>query len=398
MSKIPQKILDIDNKVRSNPLAWRGQFSPQLVEALLLKYCQPGARVFDPFLGSGTVLSESARLGLDAHGVEINPAAALLARTYRFINIPARERTAVFNGFEEILMPFLGFQEPLFQAQPENAVVDPKELLSYRKHLDCPYQKVLFDTLVILFDFYSTDLTHRRLQKVWRRLRDTVAHMPFSNSLIGLKLQDARCVSLPDNSIDFIITSPPYINVFNYHQKYRTSAEALGWRPLQAAPSEIGANRKHRQNRFLTVTQYCLDMAQVLREMSRIACNAAIMVFVVGRESNVRKTPFFNGKIIKRIVSECVGLEVWAEQERVFANKFGNRIFEDLIYIRNVSHNPTSSPAEIARETLEDARSSAPQESMSDLVDAIDRVDTIQSSPLFTASSFIQETEAGLCL
>ena len=68
-------------------------------------------------------------------------------------------------------------------------------------------------------------------------------------------LADARRLPIEDDSIEGVITSPPYINVFNYHQNYRRAVELLGWKPLEASRSEIGANRKHRANRFFTVVQ-----------------------------------------------------------------------------------------------------------------------------------------------
>jgi len=57
---IPQEKLNILTKTRSNPLAWRGQFSPQLIEAILNTYCLPNSIILDPFAGSGTVLLEDA--------------------------------------------------------------------------------------------------------------------------------------------------------------------------------------------------------------------------------------------------------------------------------------------------------------------------------------------------
>jgi adenine-specific DNA methylase len=76
-SEIPQSDLNIENKTRSNPLAWNGQFSPQLIQVLLSTYAESGLSIFDPFLGSGTVLLEADRAGLAACGTEINPAAIL---------------------------------------------------------------------------------------------------------------------------------------------------------------------------------------------------------------------------------------------------------------------------------------------------------------------------------
>jgi adenine-specific DNA methylase len=78
--------LNIENKTRSNLFPWNGQFSPQFVEAILEQYANPSTRILDPFCGSGTVLAEAALLGLAATGVEVNPAAYVLARIYALSN------------------------------------------------------------------------------------------------------------------------------------------------------------------------------------------------------------------------------------------------------------------------------------------------------------------------
>src|SRR4051795_9365035 len=80
---IPRDRLNIDNKERSNLFPWNGQFSPQLVEALLRTFAKNTATVLDPFAGSGTVIHEAAKLGKEVFAVEINPAAFKMAQTYR---------------------------------------------------------------------------------------------------------------------------------------------------------------------------------------------------------------------------------------------------------------------------------------------------------------------------
>ncbi len=70
---IPQRNLDIRERVRTNPFPWIGQFSPQLVEELLAAYAPKSSVVLDPFVGSGTLLGEAVRLGLRAHGCESRP-------------------------------------------------------------------------------------------------------------------------------------------------------------------------------------------------------------------------------------------------------------------------------------------------------------------------------------
>ncbi|MFT3786385.1 MAG: DNA methyltransferase [Tepidisphaeraceae bacterium] len=60
---------------------YKGKFYPQLAKALLrLAGTRPGARVFDPFCGSGTTLLEAYLNGMESHGCDLHPLAAKIAR------------------------------------------------------------------------------------------------------------------------------------------------------------------------------------------------------------------------------------------------------------------------------------------------------------------------------
>jgi adenine-specific DNA methylase len=84
-------------------MPWTGQFSPELVNALLGTYGKCGDHVIDPFMGSGTVMIEAARLGISSTGVDINPAAFTMARTYCLANVAPRDRRAITAQLESRL-------------------------------------------------------------------------------------------------------------------------------------------------------------------------------------------------------------------------------------------------------------------------------------------------------
>lgn len=59
---------------------YKGKFNPQIARAILNILRVPiGARVLDPFCGSGTALVECSHLGMKAIGTDINPLAVFLA-------------------------------------------------------------------------------------------------------------------------------------------------------------------------------------------------------------------------------------------------------------------------------------------------------------------------------
>lgn len=383
---VAQELLNIDNKQRSNLFPWNGQFSPQLVEVLLRTYGPRGGLVLDPFAGGGTVLYEASCLGMPVIGADINPAACKMAQIYRLMNLPVAERKSLANQLEKVLQESLPPRMPsLFSTNGHATDEEAKEsLIEINGRLSDEASRSLLEALIVLVDF-CREVTDERIYGIWAKLKARVLSLPESDLLIRLVNSDARRLPLQDSEADFVVTSPPYINVFNYHQQYRRSVEALGWNLLTVAQSEIGSNRKHRQNRFLTVIQYCLDMADVLRELRRVCKDRSGIIVIVGRESNVRKTRFFNGEIMAALASRGIGFSFASRQERVFMNRFGERILEDILHF-NVRKDRTirpEAPRSIAREVLVKARARTPEESLGDLEEALSLVDEVQVSPIY---------------
>ncbi len=322
-TSIPQCELNIENKTRSNLFAWNGQFSPQFIETLLNSYAHDEDIVLDPFAGSGTTLYEAGRKGLSAYGAELNPSAYYMAKTYELINRTRPERQALIHAIDQILTTISNAEKILptiIAAIQNNRNTDLANLLS---------------TLIILMDLFNNELSVSQLQKKWDGLKGIVLEVPFSSAPIKINMGDSRYLNYEDDMATLLITSPPYINVFNYHQKYRRSVEALGYDVLAIAKNELGSNRKNRGNRLLTVIQYCIDMALSFDEAIRTCRDGARMIYVVGRESNVLGYSFCNSKLIFEIATQIFELPFLLRQERVFKNRFGQLIYEDILHFEN---------------------------------------------------------------
>ncbi len=87
-------------------------------------------------------------------------------------------------------------------------------------------EKILAAALVVLCAFYQRHLDTARIHRTWFRL---VLGLPESDLPVAVHYADASDLSLESDAVDLVLTSPPYINVFNYHQKFRRSVEALEW-------------------------------------------------------------------------------------------------------------------------------------------------------------------------
>lgn len=81
---------------------FHGNFVPQIPNQFLKRYTKQGDWVFDPFLGSGTTLIESRRLGRNGIGFEINPETAKLAQknldnAKQFLPVNCNEESIIVN-------------------------------------------------------------------------------------------------------------------------------------------------------------------------------------------------------------------------------------------------------------------------------------------------------------
>jgi hypothetical protein len=372
--------LNISDRSRTSRLPWRGQFSPELVEYLMEEVCHDSRSFLDPFCGSGTVLFEALARDCSAIGVEVNPAAWHLASLSEFAELGADAQREVIQFIRSIAAAFASEGGDLFQQE-----IAPAEFLERLKgaEIDAMLRRALAAALIVGMGD-GPRLTRKAICRgafsVLSVLDELVGHTGTASCALG----DARQLEIADSSIEAVITSPPYINVFNYHQNYRPAIELLDWRPLEAAKSEIGSNRKHRMNRFLTVVQYCMDMTLGLSELARVLKADAPLVLVLGRESKVLGASFKNGSLIAEILSLSGSFEDIRAAERVFTNRFGDEIYEDIVIARRARFNPPN--MEIARTVsvaaLMNALSSVSDKNRSSLEDAIEQSKIVNPSPL----------------
>jgi hypothetical protein len=113
----------------------------------------------------------------------------------------------------------------------------------------------------------------------------------------------------------------------------------------------------------------------------------ALIIIVIGRSSSVQKTTFYNSDIITRISKEVFGMTLHKKQERAFQNRFGQTIYEDLLFLGQNTGFSSDIPAitekskEIGKSILSEALDRAPSDRIDHLNSAICSIDRITASP-----------------
>lgn len=382
--------LNVIQKTRSNPFSWRGQFTPELIEYLLDTHAYPSSLIADPFSGSGTVLLESSERQLDVIGCEVNPAAYAMSKFFEIGTLTISKKKSLCKKLKrEIIKLNIDIDEPVYQKNEsydyrqsyENFIKFSKEAINIH---DSKYQLILILNILFKMEGYKKLTIVNAWNKAYSEVYNFLCSLPESQSSVSALLTDARSLHKHiDRKVDLIITSPPYINVFNYHQNHRIIMELLDFNILSVAHSEFGSNRKNRGNRFLTVIQYCIDMAQALSSMRKSISDSGKVILIIGRESNVKKTPFYNGMIIKDICQESNLFSLSDISERFFKNKFGKTIYEDILTLepKDTVHNTDEYARTVASSHLKDALSRVHPESQLDLEKALNSISKVLPSP-----------------
>jgi hypothetical protein len=267
-----------------------GKFVPQLVEALLDRYVEPGGRVLDPFAGSGTTLVQCLESGYDAVGIDVAAFNCLLMRVktapYDLFRLETEIRDALARPGRSRPRP-RGYLQDWFA--PDAAA----ELLHFRSILD-DYEHADLLRVVLSRAARSARLTthfdldfprtaqrepywchkHRRTcspvqsaeRFVRRYLLDSLERVKAFQ-----RVRDRRRSAVvvygdasetpPAGTYDAILTSPPYPGLIDYHEQHRYAYELLGL--VDRREDELGAAARGTSRR--AVEEYADGIVAILR-------------------------------------------------------------------------------------------------------------------------------------
>jgi len=255
---------------------YKGKFHPQMIRALLnIIGLKEGDTVLDPFSGSGTTALEAQLLGINFFGIDISPLCVIQGRV-------KTESIFVINEIEQIKKEISTNIFPgLFQTNENyyeflDKLTDDERVKNF----------YILARLVAVSDNSrrSRDFLNSYLKNVDLMLASVKDYVQIKNSLnlkLGntkIEIGDSRNLTLPDNSIDGIITSPPYSIALDYVENDNHSLKDLGYDIMKIREDFIGV-RGTGKNR---IDLYNEDMKKSYNEMYRVLKPNKYAVIVIG--------------------------------------------------------------------------------------------------------------------
>jgi DNA modification methylase len=347
------------------------KFIPQLAARVILENSRPGDLICDPFMGSATTLVEAIVNDRKAYGTDINPLAALIARTKTTPIAPAlleKEVRQILRDLHSVIetdqkqmrltnskaKPFeiktldhqrIDYWFPQKQKQDLaiilsriSEVKDPK----IRDFLLCGFSNILkLCSRWLMKSVKPTVDKDKMIADAYKSYSTQVRRMMKKNeeffALIGQKQieciidnVDARRMNLENNSVTLIVTSPPYVTSYEYVDLHQLSALWLeytsnlpefrkgfigsiqkenGPRELYSKLGKATVEKLYEINKREAngVAQYFYEMQQCFEEMYRVLKEGGRAAIVVG-DTDLRKVKIQNASVFIETM-EAIGFK-----------------------------------------------------------------------------------------
>lgn len=255
----------------------------------IVKQMPPNSTLLDPFCGSGTIVYEGLKYGLNTIGIDLNPLAVFLAKGK--VNVPyvIEESLIEVNAIIENAKQLRSFNRINSYAAKhfEERTADEIARVSTFFENMSDYVKACFLGSICLtargcnhYKWTSStvgkDITPKRYINFYEKIKQKLIkhHYPVSSQNGEVFECDARNLSsiIESETIDFVFTSPPYFDCLDYTAYYaKIIYNILGYDRLLI-----------RENLIQTFSDYESDMKKVLLELYNVCRKGAKIIFVVG--------------------------------------------------------------------------------------------------------------------
>jgi DNA modification methylase len=262
---------------------YRGKFHPQLIKGLLnIMGVEKDEIVLDPMAGSGTTNIESALMGINSVACDISPFCRFMIKVkYESLaidldllrNLPL-DTTKLFDFFKQgnVLDKIEKIKETEKRKIYNLAFLAWLDALGYSQRVVRSNHEQLFAKV---------------LQRYVETVKSTLKNLHYNKKGIGkieiIEESEALKIGLPSESIDCVITSPPYSFAIDYVENDKCQLEVLGYSTKELKNKLIGLKGENKNDKLNT---YFSDMDKVCSEISRVLKKNKYFAMIIGSNTN----------------------------------------------------------------------------------------------------------------
>jgi site-specific DNA-methyltransferase (cytosine-N4-specific) len=276
----------------------------------LSSFCKRGYTILDPFCGSGTTIVEGAINGINSVGIDLNPIAYIVSKAksnqYQDTDIQLidkiirQTRTLNTNLSSDIEIPEFPNRSHWFQ---DNVCI---ELAKLKSQINCVENENVKDLLLCAFSKIIVKVSNQdsevRYTAKNKNIADGTVYHLFIETLLNyidiLKTNEykilakteifngdtlSELINFNENHFDFIMTSPPYINTFDYYLYHKLRMFWLDYDHRPVRQKEIGNHHRIDTKDFATAKREYVDsMSNIMNELSRVSKLNSNFVMIIG--------------------------------------------------------------------------------------------------------------------
>jgi site-specific DNA-methyltransferase (cytosine-N4-specific) len=292
------------------------KFVPQIAAAAIQKFSSPGDTVVDTFCGSGTTLVEASLQGRPSYGSDTNPIACMVAsaKTARLTddNVTClREHLRALQNkyFEESTAGAFGLsitetEIPTFRNRDhwfeKNVQRELTAILKSARELQPDqvrnFALTAFSSILVRVSNQESEtrwaavkksiapgeVTRLYVNKLEDMLERSILYRGLASAEVHVTIADARKLDyLGDERANLMVTSPPYMNSFDYYLYHKLRFFWLGFDNKLAQSLEIGSRNRHCDQKE-DISSYFASIGESLAEMHRVLRRNGHLVILMG--------------------------------------------------------------------------------------------------------------------
>jgi len=336
------------------------KFPPQLPHIIIQEFAKKSATVLDPFCGSGTTLVEARLLGCNAIGVDVNGLSSLLSKV-KATPLSEKELSQIKSFLDLIANEDFHWKmhrpaikvkeiEGLVHWFQQNVAEELTHILNLIAKSDDEnvrdFLKIVLSSIIVRVSNQDSDtrfaaknknipnnftfsLFLSRANEYLPRIAD-YSKKVNRDGYLKLLNADSRDLSMLDNeSIDIIITSPPYANTYDYYLYHKFRKRWLDLDVQFAQYNEIGSRREYSSLKK-PAEQWTVDLKKCFSEMYRLIKKDGLAFIVIG-DSVIKKELIKIDEVITNFMPE-IGFEICnvissdlSEHSRIFNPTFAQK-------------------------------------------------------------------------